>query len=392
MTTSSVVASDKRTYATGSKAETAPGVWRIRYMTTKDGKRRQAEKTFRGTAAAAQRVLNELLTADATTTPEGRTVGQLLDEWLSFKELKGAAKTIAENRRKIEHDIRPVLGSVVLVDLSAKHLDDAYTAWLKGSDDRPSLSTTTVHHIHAIISAALSQAVKWDYLPSNPAAKATAPSIAQQSTDVPSPEVVQKLIAKAVECNDRVMAAAISLAFITGARRGEICALRWSDVTIVDGHGGAIRVERSLSEVADVVSVKGTKSGSGRTVVLDARSVVMVQEIRTQQEAFSKETGQALVADPYVISQGGNGSTPFEPGRLTDRFRLICGRARVRGVRFHDLRHGHASYLISAGIDPVAVSARLGHARTSTTLDIYGHALPASGQAAAAVIGSLLSA
>ena len=138
-------------------------------------------------------------------------------------------------------------------------------------------------------------------------------------------------------------------------------------------------------------SVKGTKTGSGRTVAIDAHSLVMLQAIQTEQQAFAAKTGAKLVADPYVISQAQDGSTPFEPGRLTDRFRLICGRAKVRNVRFHDLRHGHATYLISAGIDPLAVSARLGHARTSTTLDIYGHALPASGYAAAAVIGGLLT-
>lgn len=380
-----------RNYGSGTITETAPGVFRLRYMTTRDGQRRQAEKTFRGTRAAAQRALNGLLTAEASSTPDGRTVGQLLDEWLSFSEGKRAAKTVAENRRKIDNDIRPALGSVILIDLTTKQLDDAYTAWLKGTN-RPNgraLSSTSVHHLHAVLSAALSQAVKWGYIPENPAAKASPPAITQQSTDVPTPEVVGKLIAKAEECNDRVMAAAISLAFITGARRGELCGLRWSDVTLADCVG-VIRIERSISDVDNVITVKGTKTSKGRTVPIDARSVTMLQEIRAQQEVFSERTGSSLVDDPYVLSQAGDGSTPFEPGRLTDRFRLICGRARVRGVRFHDLRHAHITYLIAAGIDVAAVAARAGHSQPTMTLNRYAHALPASEQAAASVIGGLL--
>ncbi|MGO8870760.1 MAG: tyrosine-type recombinase/integrase [Acidimicrobiales bacterium] len=357
-------------------------------MTTKDGKRRQAEKTFRGTAAQAQKALNGLLTADPTTTSEGRTVGQLLDEWITFREVNGAAtKTIAENRRKVEHDIRPAVGSVVLVDLTAKHLDDAYAAWLTRKP-RP-LSATTVHHLHAIVSAALSQAVKWSYITANPAKQASPPAIAQRSTDVPTPEIVGKLITKAEECNDRVMAAAISLAFVTGARRGELCGLHWSDVPLGDGVG-AIRIERSISDVDNVISVKGTKTGKGRTVPIDARSVAILQKIRTEQETFAEAAGSTLVADPYVLSQSGDGSTPFEPGRLTDRFRLICGRAGVTGVRFHDLRHAHITYLIAAGVDVVAVAARAGHAQPTMTLSRYGHALPTSGDWAASVIGGLI--
>jgi integrase len=360
-------------------------------MTTRDGRRRQAEKAFRGTRAAAERALNGLLTAPAASTPDGRTFGQLLDEWLSFSAGRRAAKTVAENRRKIETDIRPALGSVVLIDLTTKQLDDAYATWLRGAN-RPNgraLSTTSVHHLHAIICAALSQAVRWGYIADNPAAKASPPAITPQSAVVPTPEVIETLILKSEECNDRVMAAAISLAFITGARRGELCGLRWSDVVFAQGVG-VIRIERAISDVDNVITVKETKAHKRRTVPIDARSITMLQEIRARQELLSERTGLLPVDDPYVLSQAGDGSVPFEPGRLTDRFRLICGRARVRGVRFHDLRHAHITYLIEAGIDVETVAARAGDSQPTRLLNRYAHALPTSGQVAATVIGGLL--
>jgi integrase len=359
-------------------------------MTTRDGKRRQAEKTFRGTQAQAQRALNGFLTAEASKTPDARTLGDLLDEWLSFKATNGAAaKTIGENRRKIEHDIRSALGSVPLVDLTAKHLDDQYGKWLN-REPRP-LSSTTVHHLHAIISAALSQAVKWDYVPGNVAAKATPPPVTKRENTAPDPATVAQLIAQARTSNDRVMAAGIALAYITGARRGELCALRWSDVKMTEGVGGSIRFDKSISEVDDVCTVKGTKTGDGKTIPIDALSVSLLQGIRADAEAFAAKCGTKMVEDPYVISQAADGSTWFEPGRFTDRFTLIRKRAHVRkGVRLHDCRHAILSELVAAGVDIRTVAAIAGHKRTSTTLDIYSHALPASGQAAAAVIGGLL--
>ena len=278
----------------------------FRYMTTRDGRRRQAEKTFRGTRGAAERALNGLLTAPASSTPDGRTIGQLLDEWLSFSAGKRAAKTVAENRRKIENDIRPALGSVVLIDLTTKQLDHAYATWLRGTN-RPNgraLSTTSVHHLHAILCAALSQAVKWGYIAENPAAKASPPAITQQPADVPTPEIIGTLIAKAEECNDRVVAAAISLAFITGARRGELCGLRWSDVVLAR-RVGVIRIERSISDVDNVITVEGTKAHKRRTVPIDDRSITMLQEIRARQELLSERTGSPLVDDPYDPEPGG---------------------------------------------------------------------------------------
>jgi len=362
--------------------ERAPGVWRLRVMTD----RGQVERIFRGGQRAARKSLTDLAgESPAVTTRDApeRTFGQLLDAWLQHIEARGRApKTIDENRREIERRIRPRLGAVGVADLTAEQLDDAYSAWLNEG-----LSASSVHRHGAVISAALTQGVKWGWLEQSPAPKASSP--AQTTTRklvTPTPDQVATLIREA-EDSDPVMAAAVALAFVTGGRRGEIAALRWSDV---DLDVGTVRIDRSLSQVGEELIEKGTKTGRGRTVALDGRAVALLRRHLAWQIDLSQRAESPMVADPYVLSDNANGGRPIQPSRITDRFTTLRSRAHIRRVRFHDLRHAHVIQLLSAGVDATTVAARVGHASPRMTLDRYAHALPAGDVAAAAVIGALL--
>ena len=311
-----------------------------------------------------------------------QTFGGLLDDWLRHKSRGWAPKTTDENRREIETRIRPTLGDIALSKLTAKHLDDAYSTWMAEG-----LSESSVHRHAAIVSAALAQGVKWDYLDANPAAKAsppTQPDFAGEGT--PDAQQVAVLI-KTAQSDDSVMAAAIALAFVTGARRGELCALKWSDV---DLEGGVVRITKSLSEVGRELSEKLTKTGKSRNVALDERSIALLRKHFASQAALADRVGSPLVDDPYVLSPNTNGALPMTPSIVTDRFTKLRTKARLDNVRFHDLRHAHISELLGAGTDPTTVATRVGHASTRMTLDRYAHALPSGDIAAAVVIGALL--
>jgi len=348
--------------------------------------RGQIERVFRGGQRAARKALTDLAGESpvaATTEPRGRSFGELLDAWLKHIEARGrAAKTIDENRREIETRIRPRLGAIPVTDLKAEHLEDAYAAWLEEG-----LSASSVHRHAAVISAALTQGVKWGWLEQSPAPKASPP--AQTTTRklvTPTPDQVATLIREA-ENSDPVMAVAVALAFVTGGRRGELAALRWSDV---DLEVGTVTIERSLSEVGDELIEKGTKTGASRTIALDERAVALLRRHLAWQLDLSRRAESPMVADPYVLSANADGARPLEPSKITDRFTSLRGRAHVRRVRFHDLRHAHVTQLLRAGVDATTVAARVGHASPRMTLDRYAHALPAGDVAAAAVIGALL--
>ena len=125
-------------------------------------------------------------------------------------------------------------------------------------------------------------------------------------------------------------------------------------------------------------------------MALDERCVTLLRRHRAWQLELSKKAQSPLVGDPYLLSDNANGARPIEPSKITDRFVSVRGKAHIRGVRFHDLRHAHVTQLLSAGVDATTVANRVGHACTRMTLDRYAHALPAGDMAAAAIIGALL--
>lgn len=368
----------RQAYGAGSMREREPGVWRLRVMV----KGKQVERTFRGTETAARKELRRLTVEDAPAG-DGRTFGDLLTKWLAHIAKRGRApKTIDEARREIENRIRPLLGNIPVSGLTAEQLDDAYDAWLGEG-----LSESSVHRHAAVISAALTQGFKWGWIDSNPALRSSPPAQPKTKARAASPDQVSNVLHRAQD-DDPVMAAAVALAFVTGARRGELCALKWSDVDLI---GRTVTIDKALTQVGRKLEVKGTKTGRDKVVTLDDASVAVLRNHRAWQEDLAERAGSPLVADPYVLSDNANGGCPVEPSKITDRFTALRKAAGVRaGITFHSLRHASATEQLAAGISPVDVAARLGHASTRTTLETYAHALPAGDVKAASVMGALL--
>jgi len=362
-------------------------VWRLRVVV--DGK--QVQKTVKGTKAAARRTLKQWHPEPVAPTRGVRTFGDLLDKWLSFQESQGRSpKTLDEAAREIRLRIRPTLGDIPLAELTAEHLDDAYTKWRRGG-----LSKSSVHRHAAVVSSALSQGVRWGWLNArdNPAMAASPPAQPKSDKREITPEELQLLI-RAAETHEgmfdgRTMAAVIALGFVTGARRGELCALRWSDI---DLEAGIITIDKSLSEVGRTLIEKPTKTDSVNRIPLDPPSLGVLLRHSAWQQTLSAAADSPLVEDPYVFSDNANGARPIAPSKVTDRFAKIRRAAGIHrpGVSFHSLRHAMASELLSRGVPAPDVAARGGWSSTRVLLSTYAHALPAGGVAAANAMGALL--
>ncbi len=202
--------------------------------------------------AALSKLVADVQRPQVTTNHVG-SVGDLLACWLADIEPIRSLWTMREHRRSIERNILPVIGSLRLDRLTARHLDDLYRSMLARG-----LSPSSVRRQHAILSAALARAVKWDWLADNPAARASPPGAARPATTAPSTEAVQRLVAAAQD-KDPLLVAAVVLAAVTGARRGELCALRWSDV---DWERATLTVARSLTVIRRVAIEGPTKNPS----------------------------------------------------------------------------------------------------------------------------------
>ena len=171
---------------------------------------------------------------------------------------------------------------------------------------------------------------------------------------------------------------------MTGARRGELCALRWSDV---DWERRLLRIARSLTVIRHAVSEGPTKAHQVRQVAIDDVTGAFLLVRRGQQESYAAQVGVRLCADPYLLSRSADGSGPCLPDGLSHGYERLAKRLGVGG-HLRELRHFAATTAIAAGTDVRTVAGRLGHADPSVTLRVYAHVLEARDRELAGVLGS----
>jgi integrase len=371
----------------GTKRKRREGVWELRVYLGRDpvtGNPRQISKTFHGGARAADDALRDLVDkyGEGRTDGFGATFAQLLDRWLEeCKRMDLSPTTMRTYRAQVEQTIRPRLGKVILARLTSKHLDDLYGA-MKDEGRSPK----TIRNHHAIISSALHQAVRWDWVRTNVADKAKPPRVSQRRITAPTVEAVRSVIEAAEQWDPR-LAPLLMLAALTGMRRGELCALRWTDV---DFERQELDVARSVVVVPGGITEKTTKTDRFRIVALDDVGVALLARHRVNVERWAHEAEATLALDAFVFSHAVDGSKPFRPDNVTGFFTRVRDSLGLDHVRLHDLRHFTATQLIGAGVDVRTVAGRLGHSDPSVTLRVYSHALEERDRAAADIMGRLL--
>jgi integrase len=246
------------------------------------------------------------------------SLGDMLDRWLEATAPDRSAYTVHEYARMIDRNVKPELGDIRLDRLTARHLDTFY-----GSLRERGLSASSVRRHHALLHAALEQAVRLELLLKNPADRATPPRVVSSTMSTPSDDQDVARISEA-ERKDPALATAIVVAAITGARRGELAALRWSDVDLPHR---TLRITRSLTAIKSEWSEGATKTRQARKLSLDDALAAYLAKRREAQEADAQLVGTSLPTDAFVLSPVANGSAPYMPDRLTDNFRNLAKRA-----------------------------------------------------------------
>jgi integrase len=378
----------------GTKTEISPGVWRLRVYVGRNAKGNpiQRSKTIRaperkpgaGTRLADRELAKMTAEASRGSTATGtETVGQLLDRFLEHAESLGRSPTtLREHRRTIETTLRPELGRIKLAKLTAADLDKLYARLTARG-----LKATSVRRIHAVIGAALRQAERWDLVDRNVAHRATPPPVHAAEVTAPDPDEVRRLI-EVAEATEPTLAALLLLAALTGARRGELCALRWSDV---DWDAGTLRIARSVYETAGGGwAEKGTKTHQARRIGLDELGLAILRRHRASVDQLADELDLTIAPDAFLFSRSPAGLEPIRPDVLSKFTRRAADKAGV-DTHLHALRHFSATQAIAAGFDPVTVGARLGHADPSITLRVYSHAVEQRDRELAASLGRVLA-
>ena len=334
--------------------------------------RRDVRKVSAKTQGECRRRLHQvqhhLSTGVLPTRAAGDGLGAYLERWLASRKGTVRARTHLRYAQLLRKHVVPALGRTRLPALKPDALARLYVEKATAG-----LSARTVHHVHTVLHTALAQALEWGYVGRNVAAVVAPPAVPTPEPRWPTPDEVRRLLDGAAAAGDRLHAL-WALAAHTGMRQGELLGLGWD---AVDLDAGTAHVRRILVGVrAQTPTFGEPKTRRSRRVVpltADAAAALRAHRARQNQERLllGEDYGPS---DLVFATQVG---TPILVGLVTPAWKRALRRAGLpASVRFHDLRHAAATTMLANGVDVPTVAAILGHARNSTTLDVYAHAVP----------------
>ena len=351
-----------------------------------DGRRRFKTFTVKGTKRDAERQLasaiSRLARGEYTEPPGKLTLGDYLTHWLEeYCAIHVGARARQGYRSIIQRHLIPKLGHVVLSKLSANQIRQYESTLLRDGhyDGHGGLAPQTVLHHHSLLFSALHQAE-------------IDGKVGRNVMQGVSPPRVEKYRHKVLTWGDvrRFLVAARSspyyhvyvLALQTGLRRSELLGLRWRDVDLINS---ALHINQALIQLVGGTVISSTKSGRGRSVQLPAAARDMLRAHREHQESDARIALMRVDSDSLVFARPDG--TPLRPDSVSHSFTKALHTAGLNGVRLHDLRHTHASLMLSQNVPTKIVSERLGHSSIGITADLYSHVLPGIQQGAADTFG-----
>jgi integrase len=318
----------------------------------------------------------------AVAAPMPTTLSMLLTKFMKQHAEENLAPKTVERYREMAQYIAPELLAMNMTEITPLHLSREWTRLLKpGGQERKSktpraMKPKTFRHIAGLVSSAFARAIKWGLTTTNPVTHSDLPKVRKRigMALLPSEQDLLTKCATGPWC----LPVFLDVTAATGARRGEVLALRWSDVK-----GTIVFIDRSLCQTRDGLVFKSTKTEEPRKVESPPSMVARLETHRLRQDEFRHQFGPDYRSDLDLIFANPDGS-PLMPNSLSSTVSRLCRHLGLpKGASLHVLRHSHASLLLADGVDLATVSARLGHSSVRTTADIYSHAIRGKDHAAA---------
>ena len=379
--------SKKKANGEGSISKRADGRYMGRY--TVNGKRKTV---YGATHEEVRQKLNEKLNDIAKGTyiePGKDTVASWLREWLityAFPTVKQS--TYVSYEGYVRNHLTPELGEIKLISLSMEQIQRFFNKKAAGTKKEKGLSPKTLKNIYNMFNSALYQAVINNKLIRNPLLGVKLPKVTKAEITVLEP-AEHSALHTAAESSPELQAFGIIFTLNTGVRLGELIGFRWSDLNY---RKHSIRVNRTVGRLPKVDEegnlierTNGVKSTE--IVVRTPKSISSRREIplfdelwdgllnyRQKVVEMTDALGMKFDENQYIFSNAFG--KPYDPRVYEDLFKRTLKAAGLKGINFHALRHTFATRALEAGMDVKVLSSILGHAQASTTLNLYGHALP----------------
>lgn len=291
--------------------------------------------------------------------------------------------TIAGYARDIER-IDAALGHIKLEELRSGHISSFYSNLQEDGINKHTggkLDAVSIGSIHRTLSAVLGKAVKWGYIMSNPTSLAERPRQPQKEARFLDEADARRLL-MLLQDEPIKWRAMITFDLLSGLRRGELLGLRWQDVNFEDQ---TIRI----CQTSNYTASKGIYTGTPKTA-MSKRPLHLTPAVFTLLSEYKlwQDTQRIALGDAWMEVEGDDriftrdDGQPMFPTSITQWFHEFVVRTGLPSVSVHSLRHTYASLMLADGVPLVIVSGQLGHAKASTTANIYGHVI-ASAQARA---------
>lgn len=372
------------------------GVWEIRYDSEDvDGKRVQHKRRFSGSKGEAEKFLtkiqSQIIGGEYTGKLGDMRIRDYLDKWeKEYCKPNLAYKTFVSYSTVIRLYLKPELGGIKIANLQGAHIQSYYVKM--GSEKK--LSNTTVLYHHRILHEALKHAVGLGYIPFNPCDRVKPPRKNKPDMKVLTIDQARYFVNN---FKDHRAYLPILLAIMTGMRQGEITGLCWKDLDLINN---TISVTHTLQRQNSHLVLKDPKTKkSRRSIPITADLAKTLKKEEHQYKQNRMAWGQGYDERGFVCAW--EDGRPFDNDWLSKEWRNIIKADAKRaekeksdryfpdGVRFHDLRHTHASILLSQGLNLKIVQERLGHDSIVTTGDTYAHVTQAMSDEAARVLDNL---
>jgi integrase len=254
-------------------------------------------------------------------------------------------------------------------------------------DGQKGLSAKTISNYHSLISSILSSAVQWQIIFSNPCERVKPPKKQKKEARHYDDEQIISLLSL-LESEPLQYKVFIFLAVFTGARLGELSALSWNDINFEER---TLKIAKSLQYLPEIgVFEKSPKTESSNRLIYLSDSITELLKTHKKSQLLERIKCGDKWQDFNKVFTKWNG-VPVLPNTISGWFHKFITKNKLPYLAFHQLRHTNASLLIADGLDVVTLSKRLGHSQTSTTVNIYSHALQKANREASNKIDAILS-
>lgn len=352
------------------------------------GKKQYKWHSVKGTKKQAEKEMAALVNSLETGSyikPKKTTLGLYLEQWLQdYAATNTAPRTYERYEEIVRLHLIPNLGRINLTQLKPEHIQAFYAKSLTSGriNGKGGLSAQTVKHHHRVLSEALKHALKWGLVGRNVCDAVDPPRPEKKEMATVFTEDIGRLLEEArkmEEVSSIPYYIIVYTALHTGMRRGELLALRWCDV---DLDLMTIYLNRSLQVLKDGTKIirEPKTQKSRRQISMTPSHVLQLKDYQTAQSTLRLLANTPVKQDDLIFAD--LDGQPLNPDTITPGFTKIAKRAGLK-LRFHDLRHIHATMMLKSGIHPKIVSERLGHATVAFTLDTYTHFVPGLQEAAA---------